>query len=117
MRRTPPRSRRYLNITGVVVIAAFLALVALSITFISSKHVETITVSDKERVCSSDTHDCKYLVFTETGTYENTDTLLNFKFNSSDIQGQLKPGNTYEVEVWGFRVPVLSWYPNILEVK
>jgi len=117
MRNTPRRPKRYLNVTGFIVVGAFIALVVLAITFFTSKHEEVITVSDKERVCSANTHDCKYLVFTENGTYENTDTLLAFKFNSSDIQGQLKPGETYTVDVWGFRQPILSWYPNILEVK
>jgi len=117
MRNTPPRSKRYLNATTFIVIGVFVALVVLSVAFLSSKRDVTITVVDKERICSSQNEDCKYLVFTENGTYENSDTLLNLKFNSSDIQGSLRPGQTYDVQVWGFRQPILSWYPNILEVK
>lgn len=79
----------------------------------------TITVTDTERIVtgSGETLSSKYLVFTETETFENTDTLWFGKWNSSDLQGQLRPGKTYTVRVCGFRIPFLSSYRNIIEIK
>lgn len=76
----------------------------------------TATVEDKERVCSG-SNDCKYLIFTDEGTFENTDTLLQGKFDSSDVYGRIKVGETYTFEVAGFRQGFLSMYPNILSVS
>ena len=65
----------------------------------------------------------KYLV---SGTYpdgkqevfENTDSTLHWKFNSSDVQLiELKQGHTYNAKVYGFRVPFLSWYRNIADIE
>ena len=76
-----------------------------------------VTVTDKERVMTEDSS--KYLVFTEdsdgnTYVFENTDSLLRGKFDSSDVQGQLKVGNTYKITVVGYRIPFLSAYQNII---
>ena len=42
---------------------------------------------------------------------------LRGKFNSSDLQSELKVGHTYEIEVVGYMVRVFSWYRNVLSVK
>lgn len=80
----------------------------------------TITITDKERIYQAE--ESKYLVFGEdaNGTslvFENTDSLFHGKWNSSNIQGQLKEGNTYTIKVYGYRIPILSMYENIIEVK
>ena len=80
----------------------------------------TITITDKERIYQAE--DSKYLIFGEdaNGTslvFENTDSLFHGKWNSSNIQGQLKEGNTYTIKVYGYRIPILSMYENIIEVK
>ncbi len=58
----------------------------------------------------------KYLIFTEKETFENTDTLLFTKFDSSDLYGKLIAGKTYRLRVYGFRIPLFSMYRNIVEV-
>lgn len=75
----------------------------------------TIHVTDKDRVCDSN-NECQYLVYTDEGTFKNVDSMLNGKWNSSDIQGQLKRDHTYRVKVEGFRSGFLSEYPNIIEI-
>ena len=80
----------------------------------------TVTVTDKERVVDGDSS--YYLVFTEDANDEvrvfmNDDEPLRGKFNSSDVQGELKIGCTYELTVVGYRVPFLSMYQNIIEVR
>jgi hypothetical protein len=56
----------------------------------------------------------KYLVFTDSGVFQDTDSFWNLKFNSSDVFGQLAQGKTYTCRVYGFRIPLFSAYPNIL---
>ena len=75
----------------------------------------TITVTDKERI--QDGEESKYLIFTENEVFENTDSLMKFKFNSSDVYGLLKVGETYSAEVFGWRVPFFSMYRNIVSIE
>ncbi len=98
--------------------------IAISIPFNFNDHSYIITVTDKERVVSGsgENTSSKYLIFGDTpdGTpvvFENTDTFLRFKFNSSNIQGSLKEGHTYKITVVGIRVPLMSMYETILKVE
>ena len=98
--------------------------VASSVAFSFNDTDYTITVTDKERIYtgSGDTSSSKYLVFGEDNNgnslvFENTDCLLRGKWDSSNIQGQLKEGNTYKITVVGYRVPFFSWYQNIIEIE
>jgi len=78
-----------------------------------------ITVTGTERVISSDGEsvDSKYLIFTTLETFENSDNLILGKWNSSDVQGSVRPDSTYLAHVVGWRVPFLSMYRNILTIK
>lgn len=106
--------------------AATLALVILAAPFVGLSAmynfgtrdiVTDVVVTDKERITtgSGDAMSSKYLVFTEHEVFENTDAFLALKFNSSDIQGQIGVGETCTLRVYGWRVPFLSMYRNILE--
>lgn len=97
------------------VIVGLLAIPAL-IAYNTDEFV-TFTVEEKERITSRDNTDSKYLIFTDKGVYQNTDTIWYFKFNSSDVYGELKAGETYDAHVYGFRVPFFSWYKNIISVE
>jgi len=83
--------------------------------------VETISVNitDKERIIVDYGNSIRsiYLVFTKSETFQNTDTIWYWKWDASDIQGQLNAGNNYKVRVYGFRIPFLSWYRNIIEIQ
>jgi hypothetical protein len=81
--------------------------------------VSNVTVTDKDRVCDGvgSSRDCRYLVYTNKGVFENTDSLANGKFNSSDVQGRITVGGTYTFVTIGHRVPFLSSYANIIEVR
>lgn len=83
-------------------------------------HKYVVTVTDKDRV----THNgnSKYLVFAdgengESLVFENTDTAIRLKWDSSNIQGSLHEGETYEITVIGYRIPFMSKYENIIEVE
>lgn len=76
-----------------------------------------ITVKKTERIVSQDGKSSKYLIYAEDGVYENTDNVFRMKFNSADVYGQLQNGKTYTCDTYGWRVPLLSMYPNIVECK
>lgn len=75
----------------------------------------TFTVAKAERVIYG--RSSKYLIFTKDETFENTDSIAYFKFNSSDLYGQINKGKTYKAKVAGVRIPFLSWYRNIIRIQ
>jgi len=99
----------------------FIVFIVLALPMYAYGTVEDITikVTKTERVMSGSggTLKSKYLVFTDSETFENTDCLLYWKWDSSDLHGELKDGTTYKVKVYGWRIPFLSHYRNIVEVK
>lgn len=103
-----------------LVIALFLVMpvpVVLGVrAYTNTLTTETITVNKTERVCSGK-NDCKYMVFADEGTFQNTDNILFKKWNSSDIHGDINEGQSYRVETIGFRVPILSMHKNILSAQ
>lgn len=124
--RRSMRTKRSIHsiIVTIMIVLVFVGAIGYNIAFSFNDTEYTITVTDKERIYtgSGDTSSSKYLVFGEdkngnSFVFENTDTLLRGKWNSSNIQGQLKEGNTYKVTVVGYRVPFFSWYQNIIKVE
>lgn len=102
-----------------------IAVIAFPVISFTNDHAYTITITDKERVTTQvykGQTDSKYLIYGEdengkTYVFEDTDTLFRGKFNSSDVYGALKEGETYELTVIGFRVHILNWYENIIDFK
>lgn len=94
-----------------------LFLVSASYTYMT-KSVVVFTVNRTERVSqgSGDNITHKYLIFTESETFENTDCLWYLKFDSSDLYGRIAVGGTYQAEVYGMRIPYLSAYRNIIRI-
>ena len=77
----------------------------------------TATVVKTERVAygSGDSIRHKYLIFTDGEVFQCTDSLLFWKFNSSDIYGRLQPNQEYTFRVAGWRWHFGSWYRNVIE--
>lgn len=97
-----------------VMVAVTIFVTASYYSYYDTKDIVTITVSDKERISTEESS--KYLIFTESEVFENTDDLFKLKFNSSDFYAKLKIGETYTVEVYGWRVPMMSMYRNIIRI-
>ncbi|WEG18643.1 hypothetical protein PQ478_09190 [Alkalihalophilus pseudofirmus] len=102
----------------------FVLIIATTIGFSIAGYFNTttytITVTEKEVKKSGNSH--KYLVFAEidsgeTKVFENVDSLFRFKFDSSDIQGSLREGDSFTIHTQGFRIPILSMYENIYKVE
>lgn len=84
--------------------------------YLSSETIE-ITINDKERITtgSGENISSKFIIYTDNGVFENTDSWLFLKFNSADFQNKFQIGETYEVKVAGWRIPILSMYKNIVK--
>jgi hypothetical protein len=97
----------------------FIGIITYTVAYYSSIETIEITVTDKEITTSStgESVSSKYLIFTEGEVFENEDALFLGKWNSSDVQGQLRIGETYTVKVIGWRLPFFSMYRNIIEIK
>ena len=119
------RKRNTKTFFVVIMIAVILVLsIGYEAIFSFNDTEYMITVTDKERIYegSGDTSSSKYLVFgdDENGNalvFENTDCFIRGKWNSSNIQGQLKEGNTYKITVVGYRISFFSMYQNIIKVE
>lgn len=115
----------YLTVISLITIAVIVTVIVVPVINFTNDHTYTITITDKERVTTQsdkDNIDSKYLIYGEdengkTYVLEDTDTLFRWKFNSSDVYGALKEGETYELTVIGFRVHILNWYENIVDFK
>lgn len=105
----------------VVAGAIAFAGVAIGIGVFASGYLQesnvTITVKDKERIVDRDGEGSRYLIWSEDETFENVDSLIKGKFNSSDLYGRLEEGKTYDCKVYGWRNGFFSWYRNIIECK
>lgn len=98
-------------IVGIIVFISILPL-------FNSTTYTNVTVVDKSYSGESD----GYMVWVEDENgvqYElqNEDILLKGKFNSSTIQGRLKVGEKYNIKTVGWRIPLFSCYPNIVEYE
>lgn len=102
-----------------LIILLLLLLLIYPLFYFSSVEIIEITINDKERITtgSGENISSRFIVYTEDEVFENSDALWFWKFNSTDFQNKLKVGETYEVKVVGWRVPFLSWYRNIVEIK
>jgi len=85
--------------------------------FYQNKTVQTIevTVTDKQRITNGS--DSKYIVFTDKETFENTDAFFHQKYDSSDVYSRLKVDCSYNMDVYGWRVPFISLYRNIIKIN
>lgn len=108
---------KYISQWGCLATIIALPIAGFSLAPLTTQDFETFTVKKLERVTNVDRKGSKYLVFTKNETFENTDELFFFKFNSSDIHGMMKEGSTYKAKVVGTRVTFLSWYRNIISVE
>jgi len=99
-----------------IVFIAFVLLAILSVVaapILSHLNVETVNAKVSSKEAKNTREDSKYLIFTDKTTYEITDSLLMFRFDSSDVFGRIKENHCYELKVRGWRVPFLSMYQNI----
>ena len=59
----------------------------------------------------------RYLIVTDKETFICESSVLNGKFNNSDIFWRLKKGNTYDLKVAGIGKSMVSDYRNIINIE
>lgn len=113
---------RLFGIGAAVIVGIILLVVAVAVGggYFDRETIST-TVFDKERVCDGDGNGgttCTYLIFTDDGTFAISDALVgHVRFNSSDVYGRVRPCHNYEITSYGWRLPLMSTYPNITEMR
>jgi len=103
-----------LNIALLAII--LLIIVVLMFSEYLNNQEREITVTDKY-IKRSGEADIYLIVDENKNTYKITDLFFKFKFNSTDLYNELEKGNTYKVKTSGFRIKILSQYPNINEIE
>ena len=107
----PPKF--YFGMFGVVV-----AIAVLYSMFYRQTATEIIvTIKDKEAITNSEGGSSGYRIFCEEEVLSNQDSVLFGKWDSSDIYKDMEEGKKYKVKVSGWRIPFLSSYRNIVEIK
>ncbi len=112
------KSRTLLGLAGLVLAIGSIGTCAVSPHLSRDNYVGTVTEKLVKRYDKKD----KYLVFTKlqdssVRVFENTDSFLEGKWDSSDIQAQIEPGKKYEFRTYGWRIPFFSFYENILSAR
>lgn len=136
--RTSSRNRRNLNSTAgygklnarfsrvptfhiLAFIAIFLVTGAIATTAIVG-YFQTNTYADcvvagKDRTTNSEGQS-QMRVYTENcGTFTIGDDWFRGNFNTADMYGSLQEGSTYTFQATGFRVGILSMFPNIIDIE
>lgn len=114
-----------MGIKTIALVFVFMVVLAVlnAVIYRSSGEPVSFVVNEKDRIttCSSSDNgtscSSKYLVFTDNEVFENTDKLILFKFNSSDVHARMVDGSKCTAMAYGWRVPFLSWYRNLHDVQ
>lgn len=109
------KSRIITTIIGIIIISGIFVLFPHFF-----RNTYTVTIASK-RIKKQD-NNIQYLIYTQiengdTRVFKNTNSLLELKFDSEDIYGGLRINRKYEIKAYGFRIPLLSSYENIVKTK
>jgi hypothetical protein len=108
------------KVTGGLVAIAIIGAGCYFLTPHCDRETYTAKVTEKERIVDGD--DSKYLIYTElqdgkVRVFENTDSLIERKWNSSDLYARIKQEKTYDFDTYGWRIPFMSLYENIIDLR
>lgn len=99
-------------------------LVVLFLVFAFGYHLFYALTSGSENIIIKEKwvkyhgNDAKYLVSSTNGqVFQITDTIIKWRWNSSDLYAYLEPGMNCNIVTQGWRFPILSDYKNILSVS
>lgn len=97
----------------IYVIVASVCLLVVFFKYFYNDHTATCTITGKDRGGDSGS----YRIYTsDCGTLENKDAWFRGKFDSADVWQQIPNEGSVTVHLTGLRLPLFSWFPNILEV-
>lgn len=98
-----------------LILGAILVIGLIIFTIVCALNKDTViaTVTDKQVRGESGT----YYVYTDEEVFVMKDSLFYFRWDSSDDWSMLEIGETYEFDVIGYRIPILSKYRNIIDYE
>jgi hypothetical protein len=97
-----------------VAILALCGMFAYPVIYKFSSKEVVITVTEKHRWSKGERS--KYLIYTKDNIYENSRSILFWKFNSPELQKKLEIGKTYKVKVAGWRADQSKEFENIIKI-
>ncbi len=106
-----------IQIFAIIIILTLILGLNMFYQYGSAMTVEFIVESKERIVTNGENKKSKYLIFTKNEVFQNTDTALYLKFDSSDLYRTLKKGKAYKAKVYGWRLPFLSTHRNIVSAK
>jgi hypothetical protein len=103
---------------GLAGLAVVIVVVLIGVAFwhfeYGTEHNVTFTVKSLDDQSSGSSH--KYLIMATDGTvYEDTDSWLHGKTDSSNIYAWMTVGDTYDCPVYGWRNFISSSYEDVLD--
>lgn len=119
-------SKREVGCGCVIIIIVFMLVIGVVVCSVAgcvnyySTKTYTATITDKN--IKTQNGDSTYLIYTkldngETRVFSIEDSLIKFRWNSSDLYAELVTGKTYKLEVIGWRIHLLSDYENIINAS
>ena len=119
--------RRYFD-TDRFIIGIFIAFAIVSVvggiiySIVANYNEQTYVATVTDKDVRNYNNSSKYLVFTktedgETRVFSVEDSILRFRWNSSDVYGEIEVGKTYQFTTVGFRFEILSMYENIIDFQ
>lgn len=101
-----------LKTNTIVIILITIIIIVPVLSILLTRFEKTITVSEK--YIKPGSKNTKYrIIDNNKNTYEIVDSIFLLEFNSADDYAQMKEGQTYKVNGYWFRLPLLSWFPKI----
>lgn len=102
-----------LFIGGIVIL---LAIVLIGFNIVNNLHTESYSdcvVTEKDRTTNRD-GESDMRVYTENcGVFRVADSVFMMRWNSSDVYSSIKEGKTYDFTTRGYRIGLMSKFPNI----
>lgn len=103
---------------GVLIALAVIAVIVVSIVGYTTVTEHTgCVVQGKDRTAGQRGTGSDARVYTSCGTFQVADDPFRGRFDSADTYGQLREGQAYDITAAGWRIPILSRFPNILDAR
>jgi len=104
----------WIGVVGLVLAIVLVIGLFLS-AFYGSETTKIITVDEKWAKYHGE--DQKYLFSDTNGNvYSVEDSILLWKWDASDRYAQIEEDQTYRITTYWWRIHILSWYPNAIEI-
>ncbi|MFB6372289.1 MAG: hypothetical protein ABEN55_04095, partial [Bradymonadaceae bacterium] len=103
----------------IVICLGFVWVIGVSCgrSVVAITHQSKTEAQKVKRIDRSSSKRTPYIVYTESGdVYQVSDRWVLGHVTASNVAASISEGACYRFDIEGFRVPLLSWYPNVLDV-